>query len=150
MPSATLLVVVVMMVVMAHPNPHAMMMVVMAHPNPHAMMMMMVMMAQLDGDLSRLHIPRLGFTPRIVGFECRHRVRHRIQEFPIGRRRILRAPLRLHRRIGAAYGGQGGRSSQQTSNLFVHCSSPKGRRRTCCAPNRQSLQRILVPALPGI
>lgn len=114
------------------------------------MMVMVVMMAELDRDLGRLHIARLGFAPRIVSFERRHRVRHRIQEFPIPRRRILQAPLRLRRSIGAAYSGQGGRSSQQSSNLFVHCSSPKGRPRTCCAPNRQSFWRILVPALPGI
>ena len=53
------------------------MMVVMAHPDPHAMMMVMVvMMAELHRNLGRLHIARLGFAPRIVGFKRRHRVRH--------------------------------------------------------------------------
>ena len=55
------------------------MMVVMTHPDPHTMMMVMVvMMAELHRDLGRLHIARLGVAPRIVGFERRHRVRHRI------------------------------------------------------------------------
>ena len=111
------------------------MMVVMAHPDPHAMMMVMVvMMAELHRDLGRLHIARLGFAPRIVGFERRHRVRYWIQEFSIARRRILRAPLRPRRSIGAAYSGQGRRSSQQSSNLFVHCSSPKGRHAHAARP----------------
>ena len=53
------------------------MMVVMAHPDPHTMMMVMVvMMAELHRDLGRLHITRLGFAPCIVGFKRRHRVRH--------------------------------------------------------------------------
>jgi hypothetical protein len=65
-------VVVVMVVMMAD-----VMMVVMAHPDPHAMMMVMVvMMAELHRDLGRLHIARLGFAPRIIGFEGRHCVRH--------------------------------------------------------------------------
>ena len=121
---------VVVVVVMAD-----VMMVVMAHPDPHTMMMVMVvMMAELHRDLGRLHIARLGFAPRIVGFESRHRVRHRIQELPIARRRILRVSLRLRRSIGAAYGGQSGRSSQQSSNLFVHSSSPKGRHAHAACP----------------
>jgi hypothetical protein len=67
-------VVVMVVVVMAD-----VMMVVMAHPDPHTMMMVMVvMMAELHRDLGRLHIARLGFAPRIVGFERRYRVRHRI------------------------------------------------------------------------
>jgi hypothetical protein len=65
-------VVVVMVVMMAD-----VMMVVMAHPDPHAMMMVMVvMMAELHRDLGRLHIARLGFAPRIIGFEGRYCVRH--------------------------------------------------------------------------
>ena len=75
--SATLLVVVmmVMMVVMVNAD---VMVVVMAHPDPHAMMMMVVMMAELHRDLGRLHIARLGFAPRIIGFEGRRCVRHRV------------------------------------------------------------------------
>ena len=41
------------------------MMVVMAHTDPHTVMM--VMMAQLDRDLGRLHIARFCVTPYIVG-----------------------------------------------------------------------------------
>lgn len=53
------------------------MMVVMTHPDPHTMMMVMVvMMAELHRDLGRLHIARLGFAPRIIGFESRYCVRH--------------------------------------------------------------------------
>ena len=43
------------------------------------MMMMVVMVTELHRDLGRLHIARLGFAPCIVGFERRHRIRHRIQ-----------------------------------------------------------------------
>jgi len=53
-----------------------MMVVVMAHPDPYAMMV--VMMAHLHRKLGRLHIARLGFAPRIIGFEGRHRVWHRV------------------------------------------------------------------------
>jgi hypothetical protein len=73
--SATLLVVVMMVVMVVVVNADVMV-VVMAHPDPYAMMMMM--MAHLHRKLGRLHIARLGFTPRIIGFKGRHGVWHRV------------------------------------------------------------------------
>ena len=72
--SATLLVVVMMVVMVVVVNADVMV-VVMAHPDPYAMMMMM---AHLHRKLGRLHIARLGFTPRIIGFKGRHGVWHRV------------------------------------------------------------------------
>jgi len=98
--------------------------------NPHAMMVMVVMMmAELDRDLGRLHIAHLGIVPRIVSLERRHCIWHRVQEFPIICRRIRRVPRHLCG-IRAAHSGQGGRGSQKSNNFFVHLSSPKASTQT--------------------
>jgi len=66
-----------MMVVMVVVNADVMM-VVMAHPDPHTMMMVVVMMAELHRNLGRLHVARFRVAPCILGLQRRHRVRHRV------------------------------------------------------------------------